>query len=71
MMFIVPEEISGLPGIGFVEGMKCGTAFIGKECKMYSDLGLINGINYIGYDGTIGDLINKIIYYQNSAEELE
>jgi hypothetical protein len=71
MMFIVPEEISGLPGIGFVEGMKCGTAFIGKECKMYSDLGLINGINYIGYDGTIEDLINKIIYYQNSAEELE
>lgn len=71
MMFIVPEEIIGLPGIGFVEGMKCGSAFIGKECKMYSDLGLINGINYIGYDGTIEDLVNKILYYQNSVEELE
>lgn len=70
-MFIVPEEISGLPSIGFVEGMKCGTVFIGKESKMYSDYGLISGIHYVGYNGTKEDLINKISYYQNSNEELE
>lgn len=70
-MFIVPEEISGLPGIGFVEGMKCGSVFIGKECKMYSDLGLISCVHYIGYDGTLVDLINKISYYQSRPLELE
>jgi len=70
-MFIVPEEISGLPGIGFVEGIKCGAAFIGKESKMYADFGLISGVNYIGYDGTLEDLIEKISYYQSATKELE
>jgi hypothetical protein len=70
-MFIVPEEISGLPGIGFVEGIMCGSAFVGEKCKMYSDLGLVDGIHYIGYDGTLVDLISKISYYQSHEKELE
>jgi len=69
-MFIVPEEIIDLPGIGFVEGMFCGSAFIGKKNQMYADIGLIDNVNYISYDGTLCDLIDKIKYYQNHEEEL-
>lgn len=69
-MFIVPEEVIGVPGIGFVEGMACGTALLGKRDPMYNDLGLIDKIHYIGYDGTPEDMIEKISYYQNHQEEL-
>ncbi len=70
-MFIVPEEVSGLPGIGFAEGMKCGSAFIGLNDPMYTDIGLVDKVHYIGYDGTMDDLIHKIEYYQNHSLELE
>ena len=70
-MFIVPEEVIGLPGIGFVEGISCGCAYIGLRDPMYQDLGLIDGVHYIGYDGTIDDLISKISYYQEHGNELE
>lgn len=70
-MFVVPEEAIDLPGIGFVEGMACGSAFIGKRDPMYEDVGLIDKVNYIGYDGTLNDLIEKITYYQYHGEELE
>jgi glycosyltransferase involved in cell wall biosynthesis len=70
-MFIVPEEIIDLPAIGFVEGMNCGSAFIGINNKMYTDIGLIDKINYIAYNGTLDDLINKINYYQRNPKELE
>ena len=69
-MFIVPEEISDLPAIGFVEGMACGCAYIAKVDKMYEDIGLINGVHYIGYDGTLDDLCNKIKHYQENHIEL-
>jgi glycosyltransferase involved in cell wall biosynthesis len=69
-MFVVPEEAIGLPGIGFVEGMACGAAFVGLRDPMYSDLGLIDGKNYIGYDGTLEDMIAKIAYYQRHEKEL-
>lgn len=70
-MFIVPEELNDLPGIGFVEGMSCGAAYLGKIDPMYSDLGMISGKHYIGYDGTEKDLLNKIEYYQQNQKELE
>lgn len=70
-MFIVPEEISGLPGISFVEGMRCGCAYIGIDDPMYTDLGMMPGVHYISYDGTFVDLINKIKYYQNNPKDLE
>jgi len=70
-MFVVPEEISGLPGIGFVEGMNCGSAFIGLNDPMYTDIGLIDKVNFIGYDGTLTDLKFKIGYYQIHQNELE
>lgn len=70
-MFITPEEINDLPGIGFVEGMACGTAYIGKRDDMYKDLGMIDKVHYISYDGTIADLKKKIAYYQKHSAELE
>lgn len=72
-MCIVPEDVQGMPGIGFVEGMACGCAYIGLNYDAYKDLGLIEGIHFIGYDGTIDDLIKKIRYYQDEAhfKELE
>lgn len=72
-MCIVGEEILGVPGIGFVEGMACGSAYIGLDSPMYTDLGLYPGVHYIGYDGSLEDLKAKIQYYQapEHQEELE
>ena len=72
-MCIVGEEILGVPGIGYVEGMACGCAYIGLDSPMYRDLGLIPGIHYIAYDGSMEDLRRVIEYYQadEHQEELE
>lgn len=70
-MFIVPEEINGLPGIGFIEGLMCGCVLIGKKNEYYEDLGFIDGVNFISYDGTLNDLVNKIKFYQKNSNLLE
>ena len=58
-MCIVGEEITGVPGIGFVEGMVCGCAYIGLNNGLYEQYGLKEGVHYIGYDGTLPDLTEK------------
>lgn len=63
-MAVVPEEINGLPAIGFVESMACGCAYIGKVGGMYSSIGLKEGVHYIGYDGSIEQLIDVVSFYQ-------
>jgi len=70
-MFVCPEEIIGIPGIGFVEGMACGSAYIGLNSSIYKDYGMIDKQHYIAYDGTLDDLVNKISYYQKNQTELE
>lgn len=72
-MCIVGEEILGIPGIGFVEGMSCGCAYIGQDMGAYRDWGLIPGTHYITYDGSKEDLRRVIEYYQmdEHQEELE
>lgn len=72
-MHILGEEILGVPGIGYVEGMACGSAYIGLDSPMYRDLGLIPGVHYIAYDGTKEGLKATIEYWQREAnqEELE
>lgn len=72
-MCIVGEEIVGQPGIGFVEGMACGCAFIGQAKGYYEDYGMKAGVHYISYDGSLEDLKSKIEYYQlpEHQEELE
>lgn len=72
-MCVVGEEIVGVPGIGYVEGMACGCAYIGLDSPMYRDVGLIPGVHYIAYDGTKEGLRKKIEYYQRpeNYQELE
>ena len=70
-MVVCPEELVGVPGIGFVEGMACGCAYIGLDHSMYRDLGLVPGVHYISYDGTLEGLKSVVQYYQNHNEELE
>lgn len=72
-MCLVGEEILGIPGIGFVEGMACGGAYLGQKLGYYEDYGMKEGVHYIGYDGTLEDLKAKIAYYQQPEhqEELE
>ena len=70
-MCIVGEEITGLPGIGFVEGMACGCAYIGQTVGYYEDYGMKEGVHYIGYDGTLDDLKTKISYYQAPEHQQE
>ena len=64
--FISPEERAFLPSINFVEGMSCCCIFIGIESDIYTYIGMKSGEHYIGYDGSINDLINKIQFYQNN-----
>ena len=72
-MHLVGEEILGVPGIGFVEGMACGSAYIGLDSPMYRDYGLIPGVHYIAYDGTKEGLRQTVEYWQRpeNQEELE
>lgn len=70
-MFCCPEEIVGMPGIGFVEGMACGCAYFGLDHDMYKSLGLIPGVHYITYDGTLSGLIDRVKYYQQNWDELK
>ena len=70
-MCIVGEEILNIPGIGFVEGMACGCAYIGQDIKPYRDWGLIPGEHFITYDGTKEDLKRVIEYYQMDEHQAE
>lgn len=69
-MCVVGEETE-LPGIGFVEGMACGCAYIGQNLPFYKDIGMIPGKHFITYDGAAEDLKEKIAYYQKRPKELE
>ena len=70
-MCLVGEEILGVPGIGYVEGMACGCAYIGLDSPMYRDLGLIPGVHYISYDGTKEGLKQIVEYYQQDEHQAE
>ena len=69
-MAVTGEEVSGLPVIGFVEAMACGCAYIGVSNRMYEDIGMLPGVHYISYDGSLKDLKEKILYYQDHEDQL-
>ncbi len=68
-MHLLGEEILGVPGIGFVEGMACGSAYIGIDSPMYRDLGLVPGVHYITYDGTKEGLRKTVEFYQREENQ--
>lgn len=70
-MCLIGEEILGVPGIGFVEGMACGCAYIGIDSPMYRDYGLIPGTHYIAYDGTKEGLRKTVEHYQKEENQAE
>ena len=70
-MHIVGEEILGVPGIGYVEGMACGSAYIGLDSPMYRDIGLVPGVHYIAYDGTKEGLRKTIEHWQKPENQYE
>lgn len=70
-MHVVGEEVLGFPGIGYVEGMACGSAYIGLDSPMYRDLGLIPGVHYIAYDGTKEGLRTTVEYWQRPENQAE
>lgn len=70
-MHLLGEEILGVPGIGYVEGMACGSAYIGLDSPMYRDLGLVPGFHYITYDGTKEGLKATVEYWQQPEHQLE
>ena len=70
-MCLLGEEILGVPGIGFVEGMACGCAYIGLDSDMYRDYGLIPGVHYITYDGTKEGLRAVVEHYQKEENQVE
>lgn len=70
-MSIVGEEVIGLPAIAAFESMACGCALLALDHDMYHDLGMIPGVHYIAYDGTLESLKDKIAYYQSASDELQ
>jgi hypothetical protein len=66
---LIGEEILGVPGIGFVEGMACGCAYIGENIGYYEDYGMKEGVHYIGYDGTPDGIKSTILHYQRSENQ--
>lgn len=70
-MHLIGEEVLGVPGIGFVEGMACGSAYIGLDSPMYRDYGLIPGVHYIAYDGTKEGLRATVEHYQKHENQTE
>jgi len=60
MVHVVGEEIVGLPGIGFAEGMMCGSALIGIDDPMYRIHGLEPDIHYIAYDGGYEHMLARL-----------
>lgn len=68
---VVGEENTGFLAIGALESMACGCILFAQE-KCYKGLGLIDGVHYISYDGTLQNLIEK--FHQLNAmpiKELE
>lgn len=70
-MCIIGEEVLPSPGIGFVEGMACGCAYIGLNNGLYEEYGMQEGVHYIGYNGSLTDLKYKIAYYQAPEHQAE
>lgn len=70
-MFVCPEDAIGQYGIGIIEGMACGCAMIGLNSGVYEDLGFVDGVHYISYDGSLENLKKKISFYQKQENQDE
>ena len=69
-MFMSPGINEFETAIGIMEGMACGAALISKRNKALDDLGFVENVHYISFNGTKEHLKNKINYFQNNNEQL-
>lgn len=69
-MFVSPEETIGQPSINTIEGMACGCAYVGIASPMYEGMGMVQGVHYVAYDGTLDGLVRMIGHYQARPDEL-
>ena len=67
---IIGEEVVGLPGIGFAEGMACGSVFVGLDDNMYKDLGMIPNKHYLAFKGGYNELQKAIAEALDNFENL-
>jgi hypothetical protein len=67
--FVCPEEIIGLPAISFVEGILSGCLYIGCNKDIYSSYNLKPNVDYVLYDGSPVDLIEKCQDIKNNREK--
>lgn len=70
-MFTCPEDVNGDYGIGTIEGMACGCAMIGINSGIFEEIGLIPGVHYISYNGTLEDLKEKISFWQKEENQIK
>ena len=70
-MVFSSDDAGELPSISFFEAMVCGCVNIALPSSNLLDLGLIEGFHYIGFDGTLKNLLEKISYYQKNEKELD
>lgn len=64
---VVGEELAGFPGIGAFEAMACGCVLIAQR-DFYHGLEMEAGNHYVEYDGSLGDLIEKIQMLRNNPD---
>lgn len=59
---VCPEEVIGLPGIGAFEAMCSGCVLMAVP-EYYEGYGMIAGVHYIDYDGSLDSLQRKLKYF--------
>lgn len=63
---VVGEELAGFPALGSLEAMACGCALIAQP-DYYKGLGMIAGIHFIPYDGTVAGILSALNKPQGSS----
>lgn len=69
-MVFSSDDSGDLPSISFFEAMACGCACFAIPGEKFRDLGLIENVHYLAFDGTLASLLERIKYYQTCQQEL-
>lgn len=70
-MVFSSDDSGDLPSISFFEAMLCGCACFAIPGKKFRDLGLIEDVHYLSFDGTLSSLLDRIKFYQKNQNEME
>lgn len=70
-MAIVGEEAVGLLAIGTLEAMRCGSVVFSSMPAVLEDYGFKEGRDFVGYDGSLNTLLQKIKEMRNNLSVLD